>query len=225
MSWAAVIVGGVSLGLGIYQTVKSNNAKKDLDRPDYTRPSEIKGNPGIAEQVMYEGMPESAKQAYTRQIQRQQAAMLQSQGSLNAGLSGLAAANVSAADATSRMHIEDAKMKLQGKKLMMDSNREQAGYTDREFSYDYQNYLEDRDYAYAMQAAGMQNMAKGLDYGASAVAGIGGGEENRTIHDIDPMETLNAPDLNNNIRDQYGDRQPQQSSAYSFDVYGNIQTD
>lgn len=167
-----MIGGAFNFISGGYQFVKGKKLMNELERPDYTKPSEIATNVRLAEQMAYEGMPEASKQAYNREIQRNQAAMLSSQGSLNASLSGLAASNVAAMDAQSRLYVEDANMRRQGRQIQMEANKVMAQYKDREFAHEYQNYLEDRDFAYSLMGSGMQNMASGLDYAGSGASGL-----------------------------------------------------
>ena len=204
-----MVGGAFNFVTGAYQYVKGTKALKNLERPEYRRPSEIDGNVQIAEQIMYEGLPAASKQAYNRQVQRQQAAMLASQGSLNAQLSGLAASNVAAMDATSRLYIEDANARLRGKETLMQANRELAQYKDREFAYDYQDYLEDRDFAYALIGSGMQNMASGLDYAGSGASGTQfNTQQRRDEVDVEPMQSRSVVD---DLRDESDSRTIRQS--------------
>ncbi len=169
MSWISVGIGVVSLGVGIYQTVDGNNKRKkaEKNRPDYTPPSEAAKNVNLAEQIAYEGLPAASKQQFNREIQRQQATMLSSQGAMNAQLSGLAGANVAAMDATSRLYSQDANMRREGRMLQMEANKVAAQYKDRDFAYDHQFYQQDLDTANALVGAGMQNMAGGAGMIAS----------------------------------------------------------
>lgn len=198
MSWVAVGVGVVSLGVGIYQTVDGNNKRKkaEKNRPEYEKPTEIATNQNLAQQTAYEGMPEASKQAYKREIQRQQATMLSSQGVLNAQLSGLAASNVAAMDATSRLYVQDANMRREGRMMQMDANKVMAQYKDRDFAYDHQFYQQDLDTANAQIGAGMQNMAGGVNSiagGASNMNFKSGGQNPPSTKGVNPGDMSMGP--------------------------------
>ena len=174
MSWVAVAVGAVSLGVGIYQTVDGNNKRKkaEKNRPEYESPREIAQNTNLAEQMAYEGLPMEQKRAFQREVQRSQAAALSSQGQLNAQLSGLAATNVASMDALSNMHVQDARARNENRRALMNQRGIAAQYRDREFAYDHQFYQQELDTANAMIGAGMQNIAGGAGMVASGASNI-----------------------------------------------------
>lgn len=184
MSWAAVIVGGVSLGVGVYQTVKGNSDAKKLreETPVYEIPQEIYANMSAAERLAYEGMPAAQKAQFNRNLQRQQASMLSRSGSMQAGLSGLAASTQASADAAGNLAVADANMRREGEMMLMDQRNVLAQYKDKDFNIVRSDWMYDRDSAEAMKAAGMQNMANAADIAGSRLtdANQGGGGQKKT---------------------------------------------
>jgi hypothetical protein len=163
----SMIGGGFDFVTGAYQFVKGTQDLKALDAPEYSIPSEIGSNVGIAQQVAYEGLPAAAKAQYNREVQRSQATMLARTGSLQSGISALAVGQIANQDALSNLYVQDAQARLQGQRLLMDANREMAGYKDKEFAFRESRYQQDLAAAQALIGAGISNMSSGLDYSSA----------------------------------------------------------
>jgi len=230
MSWAAVVVGGVSLGLGIYQTAKGNSDRKKLKRPEYQIPDEVYQNMSLAEQVAYEGLPASVKNDFQRNVKSSEAAMLSRSGDLQSGVSAMAASQLASQNALSNMYSQDAMMRLEGKRLMMGANTNIANFKDRSFGFDQQNYLQDLTSAQAMMGAGMQNMATGIGYGASALTDLDKskkGDEKPPVDDgLDDFEktldfsgsgfSAQKPKKHKNIQAEYDSYQAPEDYPFNF---------
>ena len=195
MSWAAVIVGGVSLGLGVYQTVKGGQDKKKLKQPDSEIPEELKANQDIASQIAYEGLPASAKAEYNKQVQRSQAMMLSRSGELQSGIGAMAAGQIAAQDALSQFYVKDAQAKIAGKRMLMNANTAMSAAKNREFGIQENRYQQDLASSQAMIGAGIQNIGNSVGYGASAVASFLDNKDDQVdIEDekVDAIDTTEA---------------------------------
>ena len=207
MSWAAVIVGGVSLGVGIYQMVDGNNkAKKNRENtPVYEVPEEIYANMSAAERLAYEGMPAAQKAQFNKTIQRQQASMLSRSGSLQAGLSGLAASTQAGADAAGNLAVADAQMRREGEQIAMSQRGILAQYKDKAFNIERSDWMYDRDVAEAQKAAGMQNIYNAMDIGASRIgagSGQGSGQGSARTTQEQPFQFTYSYNSTPQMRDQ-----------------------
>lgn len=179
------MVGGMTQGtMGIVQGVlaavqmsKANKKLKELEKnkPIYEIPAEVYANMSAAERLAYEGMPAAQKAQFNRNIQRQQATMLARSGSLQAGLSGLAASSVASADAAGNLAVADAQMRREGEKIAMDQRGVLAQYKDKAFNIKRSDWMYDRDQAMALKGAAIQNMYGALDTGAASGATFAGG--------------------------------------------------
>lgn len=182
---AGNMVGGMTQGtMGIIQGVmaavqmgKANKKLRELERnkPIYEIPEEVYSNMSAAERLAYEGMPAAQKAQFNKNIQRQTANMLARSGSLQAGLSGLAASTQAGADAAGNLAVADANMRRQGEQIAMQQRGVLAQYKDKEFNINKSDWMYDRDQAYALKGAALQNMYGALDTGAASGATFAGG--------------------------------------------------
>jgi len=180
VSWAAVAVGAVSVGIGVYQTVKADQERKKAqrDKPEYEIPEEVGMNQSLAEQVAYEGLPAASRTAFNKEVQRSQASMLSRTGELQAGISGMAAAQVANQDALSQLYSRDAEARIRGKQAQMGANLDMARARDQVFNIDFADYQQQLASAQAMAGAGMQNIYGGVSSVAGGLSTMDFGKNN-----------------------------------------------
>jgi len=180
------IVGGAAQSIiGGYQTAKGLSEMKKLGpRPEYEIPGQVPAYINTAEQLAYEGLPKEQKMAFLREQQRSEAAMLYASGTLDAQLSGAAAAKIASADAIGDLYSKDAVARLQGRRSYMDALLVGAEYENEKYRQDLTTYIDKRDTAMSLIGAGTQNIVGGFD---TAAGGITGGEGGG-------MKSAEAPD-------------------------------
>ena len=177
LAGAQALFGGIQAGIGASKL-------KNLNRPTYTVPEEIKKNLSESELMALEGLPAEQKQQYIQNIQRSQQTAMKGLETRKAGLAGIPALLQSQNDAFTNLLTMDATQKLQNKMLVQQNRNTLAGYKDKEFDINkMQPYQEKSAEAQALIGSGVQNIFGGLDQ-AATFAAMGG--ENYKNNEFDP---------------------------------------
>jgi hypothetical protein len=154
---SALISGGVQLGTGVYQAIKS--ASIDSTRPTYEIPDEIKQNLTQAQLNAIEGMPEDVRNRYIDQLTRTMATGLQALGDRRGGIAGVSNLVRAATDANRNIAGMDAQMRQQQEQALMGQRQVMANYKDKAFDWnERQKYLENAQAKQSMAGAAMQNI-------------------------------------------------------------------
>lgn len=225
---SALISGGVQLGTGIYQAIRSSQI--EANRPKYEIPDEIKQNLTQAQLNAIEGMPEDVRNRYIDQLTRTMATGLQALGDRRGGIAGVAGLARTATDANRDLAAMDAQQRQQQEANLMNARQTMANYKDKAFDWnEKQKYLEEAQAKQALSGAAIQNItgsannvmgglmqAKYMDFlkgayggGATAdpMAKLIGGQENK-------MAMGNI--INNNITGQLG----QETNPFNSQMFG-----
>jgi len=154
---SALISGGVQLGTGIYQAVRSSQI--EANRPTYEIPDEIKQNLTQAQLNAIEGMPEDVRNRYIDQLTRTMATGLQALGDRRGGIAGVAGLARTATDANRNIAVMDAQQRQQQEANLMNARQTMANYKDKAFDWnERQKYLEEAQAKQALAGAGIQNI-------------------------------------------------------------------
>lgn len=168
-NWGAIGTGATGLGQMAYGLYLQRKNK----RPSYSIPDEIFQNLTQTQQAALEGMSEEQRMQWIQNIQRGTATGLSQLGSRKAGLAGLATINQQQNDAFGNVAVQDAIMKQQNQKDVLNARQALADYRDQSFQLNKLNpYYERVSEAQGYLGAGMQNMsnagqmyAESQDYG------------------------------------------------------------
>lgn len=174
LSGARAIFGGIQAGIGAKKL-------KDLNRPSYVIPEEIKKNLTESELMAYEGLPAEQKQQFLQNVARSQQGALRSLGTRKAGLAGIPSLLQSQNDAFTNLVSMDAAQRQQNKMLAQQNRQVMASYKDKAFDINQmQPYQEKSAEAQALIGSGIQNIFGGLDQAATfGFMGSGGNNDNR----------------------------------------------
>lgn len=154
---SALISGGVQLGTGIYQAVRSSQI--EANRPKYEIPDEIKQNLTQAQLNAIEGMPEDVRNRYIDQLTRTMATGLQALGDRRGGIAGVAGLARTATDANRDLAAMDAQQRQQQEANLMNARQTMANYKDKAFDWnEKQKYLEEAQAKQALSGAAIQNI-------------------------------------------------------------------
>jgi hypothetical protein len=154
---SALISGGVQLGTGIYQAVRSSQI--EANRPTYEIPDEIKQNLTQAQLNAIEGMPEDVRNRYIDQLTRTMATGLQALGDRRGGIAGVAGLARTATDANRNIAVMDAQQRQQQEANLMNARQTMANYKDKAFDWnERQKYLEEAQAKQALAGSAMQNI-------------------------------------------------------------------
>lgn len=158
---------------GAYQFIKGDKMEKRLgELKEYEIPEEIYTNMSLADQIAFEGMPEEQRMQMLRDIRRSRAAAISRAGSLNASMSGLAAAQIAEGDALAQINTQDALMRLQGRKGQMKARQVMAEYKDQKYAEYKENWMRQWQTAQALKGAGLQNVVGGIDMTSSSAGSM-----------------------------------------------------
>lgn len=155
-NWGAIGTGATGLGQMAYGLYLQRKNK----RPSYSIPDEIFQNLTQTQQAALEGMSEEQRMQWIQNIQRGSAFGLSQLGSRKAGVAGLAALNQQQNDAYANVATQDAIMKQQNQKDVLNARQTLADYRDQSFQLNKLNpYYERVSEAQGYLGAGMQNMS------------------------------------------------------------------
>lgn len=179
-------LGGIGSALfGGGQRRRAKRALANLPYPVYDIPKEVFQNKSLATQMASEGMPSQQYAQGQQNILRQQNNAIRSAQDRRSGIGLIDKIQRASNDATLNLDVEDAKMKQQNQRQLMDVNNQVAGYRDKAFDWNKKNkYLQDRAYYMSQLGAGNQNIMSGVDRflgGATNALGglLGGGGSRR----------------------------------------------
>jgi hypothetical protein len=154
---SALISGGVQLGTGIYQAIRSSQI--EANRPTYEIPDEIKQNLTQAQLNAIEGMPEDVRNRYIDQLTRTMATGLQALGDRRGGIAGVSGLARTATDANRDLASMDAQQRQQQEANLMNARQTMANYKDKAFDWnEKQKYLEEAQAKQALSGAAIQNI-------------------------------------------------------------------
>ena len=176
MTWVAagatVISGGIKAFTGYQQMRKGRQMEEGLEKPTFEIPEEVLQNQRIAEQMAVQGLPEAQRQAYLDDQQRSLQAAMRSSSDRRGGL-GIISQIQSTQERSNRELLQmDVDARRENMMFAMKNREIVAGYKDKRFEHDFNQYTADLDYARAIRGAGMQNVSSGID---TAIGGIGQG--------------------------------------------------
>lgn len=170
MTWVAAAVASASLTAGGIQYFKGKADQKKNKRPAYEIPDEVKQNMSLAQQMAVQGLPEEQKQQYIDNIQRSTATSLRNLGSRNAGLAGVAQVQQQQNQGYQNLFAMDSQARQANQKGLFDQNQNLANYRDQAFQVNQINpYYEKTAKNEALMGAGLQNIGKGFQMGASTM--------------------------------------------------------
>ena len=201
---SALISGGVQLGTGIYQAIRSSQI--EANRPKYEIPDEIKQNLTQAQLNAIEGMPEDVRNRYIDQLTRTMATGLQALGDRRGGIAGVAGLARTATDANRDLAAMDAQQRQQQEANLMNARQTMANYKDKAFDWnEKQKYLEEAQAKQALSGAAIQNItgsannvmgglmqAKYMDFLKGAYGNTGAKGGNKTTEGLEQAGAKNA---------------------------------
>lgn len=176
MTWVAAAVAGASVATGAIQYFKGKNDQKRNNRPTYQIPDEAKQNLSLAQQMAAQGLPEQQRQNYIENIQRSNASALSELGSRKAGIAGVAALDQRSKDSYQNLLGMDSQARMANQRYLFEQNQNMANYQDQAFQVNSLNpYYEKTARNEALMGAGLQNVGRGIQMGASAIGRYGQG--------------------------------------------------
>jgi len=201
---SALISGGVQLGTGIYQAIRSSQI--EANRPTYEIPDEIKQNLTQAQLNAIEGMPEDVRNRYIDQLTRTMATGLQALGDRRGGIAGVSGLARTATDANRDLASMDAQQRQQQEANLMNARQTMANYKDKAFDWnEKQKYLEEAQAKQALSGAAIQNItgsannvmgglmqAKYMDFLKGAYGNTGAKGGNKTTEGLEQAGAKNA---------------------------------
>lgn len=174
MTWVAAAVASAGATVGAVQYFKGKADQKRNKRPTYEIPDEVKQNLSLSQQMALQGIPEEQRQNYIDNIQRTSATSLRNLGSRNAGLAGVAQVQQNQNNAYQNLFTMDAQARQANQKGVLDQNQNLANYRDQAFQVNRINpYYENTAKNEALMGAGLQNISKGMQMGASTMGKYG----------------------------------------------------
>lgn len=170
MMMAAQAVQGLVSGVtGFIQRSKGNKLLRANPYPTYNIPSEILRNQKTADVMANTGMPGESYNLAKQNIARNLNYNISKATDRRGGLMTISAGNQMANDATANLDAENAGVRTQNRKLLMDVNSQVAGYKDKAFDWNVKNkYQQNYNYAMGLLGQGNQNIVSGVDSGSAA---------------------------------------------------------
>jgi len=201
---SALISGGVQLGTGIYQAIRSSQI--EANRPTYEIPDEIKQNLTQAQLNAIEGMPEDVRNRYIDQLTRTMATGLQALGDRRGGIAGVSGLARTATDANRDLASMDAQQRQQQEANLMNARQTMANYKDKAFDWnEKQKYLEEAQAKQALSGAAIQNItgsannvmgglmqSKYMDFLKGSYGGATGNPVAKTMQGLEQAGAKNA---------------------------------
>lgn len=175
---ASNIAGGLLSGItGYFQRRSAKKMLKNLQRPEYTIPSEILKSQKLAEEAASEGLPSEEYNKAQQDIQRQQNRAISAATSRRGGLMALPTVQQQANDELLNLNVKNAQAKMANRQKLYGIYGQTAGYRDKVFEINQmQPYQQKFDYANQLLGAGNQNLLSGADrlLGGGAQLAFGG---------------------------------------------------
>ena len=178
MSWVMAGVAVVGGGIKMYQGHKQKKAgeaaeaEAEANKPEFEIPQEERANMLDAQKRALIGMDPAQRQAAEQDIQRTSQASMRGVSTRKGGLGMIS--QVAAQEGRSNLALMQADVSARRQNIqdMMKQRSVIAGYKQKRFEHEYNEYSADLDYARAQVGAGMQNTQAGLD---SVISGVGAG--------------------------------------------------
>lgn len=222
MTWVAAAVASAGATVGAVQYFKGKADQKKNKRPTYEIPEEAKQNLTLAQQMALQGIPEAQRQNYIDNIQRTSATSLRNLGSRNAALAGVAQVQQQQNNAYQQLFGMDAQARQANQKGILDQNQNMANYRDQAFQFNSVNpYYEKTAQNQAMMGAGLQNLGKSFQMGASTMGKYGNNGGGGYLAQGNPYTTNRAQ-----YNQQYPDFYNYNQNSIQFDPNkGNYNND
>lgn len=181
MSWAAVVVGGVSVGVALYENYEAKKQRekaealaKNTKRPTYQIPSAVEQYMSEAQKKAAQGMSEQSRQRYIDQIARNAAYAVAGNVGRQEGLQGVSAANVAMNDANANLMLMDEQQRQRNQEALQAARLNYAGYQDKAFAYNKDMPYQDAAAAVrALQQGAAQSEAAAVSTLASGISSAG----------------------------------------------------
>lgn len=170
----SAIMGGVQMYQGNKQKKAGEDALKNLNKPTYQIPDELRQNLKESELRALEGLPTEQKMEYVKNIERSQQQALQASAERKGGLMGIQQATSQANDMYTNLVSMDAAQRAANEAIVQQNRGVLANAKDREFGVKEDRYQQDLASGQAMVGAGNQNYMQGLDTIAGSVIQAGG---------------------------------------------------
>ncbi|MBC8437141.1 hypothetical protein H8D85_02335 [bacterium] len=185
MSFVIAGVAAVGVTVGAVQAIKGGQEVKagrraealaKANKPELQIPPEIAKNMSIAEKQAYQGLPDAQKREFLDNQQRALQSAMRSTSTRKGGL-GIISQLQGQQNLSNRQLLQaDWQAQQQNTQRAMEARAVMAGYKDKRFEHEYNEYVSDLDYARARIGAGKQNVSKGLNQiGSSAMSFAGSG--------------------------------------------------
>lgn len=170
----SAIMGGVQMYQGNKQKKAGEEALKNLNKPTYQIPDELRQNLKESELRALEGLPTEQKMEYVKNIERSQQQALQASAERKGGLMGIQQATSQANDMYTNLVSMDAAQRAANEAIVQHNRGVLANAKDREFGVKEDRYQQGLASGQAMVGAGNQNYMQGLDTIAGSVIQAGG---------------------------------------------------
>lgn len=167
---------GLALSGAQYLWNKREAEKDEANRPKYQIPPEVSAGLNESQRQALQGLPEAQKQQYITNLQRGTAYGLSQIGSRKGGLAGLGTLNEQQNQGYANMLSQDSAARMQNQKNVFGQLENSANYKGQQFQLNQLNpYYEGIARRNANRGALMQNVNNGVQLGAQAAGGMGGG--------------------------------------------------
>ena len=203
MSYAAIVVGAVSVGTAIYQGYEANKQKKKAEelakntqRPTYQIPSAVEQYMSDAQKKAAQGMSEQSRQRYIDQIARNSAYAVAGNVGRQEGLQGVSAANMAMNEANANLMVMDEQQRQRNQEALQAARLNYAGYEDKAFAYNKDMPYQDnaaairalQQGAAQSEAAAVSTLATGIT-SAGTIAAANAGEKTKDVKKTPPPTT------------------------------------
>jgi hypothetical protein len=173
--WGTLVGGLAGAGWGLYSGLHQENQAKKLQNqnpyPTQTVPQGIQQNAQQANRMSLLGLPSAQYQEAMKNIQRQQETAIIAAQDRKAGMDAIAGTNQQANDALQQLSAADVGARRQNIQTAYGQNQVLGQYQQSAFDWNSkQKYLQNYQYAMSLLGAGNQNITRGIDTGASAIA-------------------------------------------------------
>lgn len=178
MTWVAAGVAVVGGGIKMYQGAQQRKAGEraeqmaELHKPEFKIPVEEQANLLEARKMALSGMPDAQRRAAEQDIQRTSQAAMRGAATRKGGLGMISQVASQESRANLALMQSDVAARRQNIQQMMQQRSVIAGYKQKRFEHEYNEYSADLDYARAQIGAGIQNQQSGID---SMISGVGQG--------------------------------------------------
>ena len=199
MSWVVAGVAVVSGGIKMYQGHQQKKAgeeaqaEAEANKPEFEIPQEERANMLDAQKRALIGMDPAQRQAAEQDIQRTSQAAMRSSATRKGGLGMIS--QVAAQEGRSNLALMQADVQARRQNIqdMMRQRSVIAGYKQKRFEHQYNEYSSDLDYARAQIGAGIQNQQSGIDSMLGGVAGGFAGLQQAKKDVVDPTGGTETP--------------------------------